>query len=421
MYCQPTSDRYLPTYMTNLTTNQRKAVEAMPATAREIADILGYKTTSGVYDLIRRAGQRDPTFVFESEDGVWDYIRVEQEPPIVMADGGTVADDVTTHRVPTAQKQTITKTANDYLSELELELRTRLAETEPVSAELPVRPGYRDMVMFRTDDHFGGLDTEVTPEGEVIETFNSEIATERVYYHLDSLLGWKAALESAGYTFDTVHVLMNGDHITNENIYDGQAHYIDQTLRGQVRTASEVYVDVIRTLSEEFPAVQVVCQHGNHGELRAKGASNQANADDLMYDAIDLALRQSDIDNVRFITNHIDTYTEFFMRGHRGHMRHGQDSMGHIGTNSAAKRWLAWLTESGDRNQDTGWDVGYVGHYHQLKLEPVAGRPVLMGGTLEPAGDYENSLGIAPGRPGAWCHTVSDEEAVDQLKPVYFR
>ena len=93
MYCQPTSDRYLPTYMTNLTTNQRKAVEAMPATAREIADILGYKTTSGVYDLIRRAGQRDPTFVFESEDGVWDYIRVEQEPPIVMADGGTVADD----------------------------------------------------------------------------------------------------------------------------------------------------------------------------------------------------------------------------------------------------------------------------------------------------------------------------------------
>lgn len=404
--------------MTNLTSNQKIAVEEMPATARDIADALGYQSTSGVYDLLKRAERRDPSFKFSSENGVWDYERVEAETPLVT-DGGAVVE-TQTHRVPTAQKQTVTKTANDFLSELEVDLRERLVNGDPVTADLPARPGYRDMVMFRTDDHFGGKDSEVDIEGNVIETFNSDVASERVYHHLNTLIEWKRSLEQAGQKFDTVHLIMNGDHVTNETIYESQPHYIDQRLRGQVKTASVVYVDVIRTLATEFPAVQIICQHGNHGELRAKGASHEANADDLLYDAIDLALQQSDLDNIQFVKNHVDTHTEFYMRGHRGYIRHGQDGLGHIGTNSGVKRWQSWLLQSIDAHGDTGWDVGYWGHFHQLKVEPVMGRPVLMGGTLEPAGDYENSLGIAPGRPGAWCHTVSDDEAVDELKPVYF-
>jgi hypothetical protein len=400
----------------NLTTNQKKATEAMPATAQQIATTLGYSSVSGVYDLVRRASKRDPSYVFDSdENGVWDYTRI-------AADGGTETETggVETHRTPTAQKQVITKTANDFLSELEVDLRNRLRHYEPTTARLPNRSGRRDMVMFRTDDHFGGTEIEVNIHGETVETFNSEVAEERVFQHLDEVLAFKRDCERMGVKFDTIHLLMNGDHVTNENIYDGQAHDIDQTLRGQVKTASGVYVDLIKTLSEEFDAVQVICQHGNHGELRAKGMSNQANADDLMYDALDLALRQSDVENVRLITNHVDTHTEFAMRGHRGHMRHGQDSLGHIGTTSGVKRWQSWLQESMDRNMDSGWDVGYVGHYHELKWEPVAGRPVLMGGTLQPTGDYENSLGIAPGRPGAWSHTVTDDEPIDLIRPTYF-
>jgi hypothetical protein len=401
--------------MQNLTPNQKKAVDAMPATAEDIADVLDYSSTSGVYKLLKRAERRDPTLAFTSDDGVWTCQRV-------AADGGvqTHAVPEPTHRVPTAAKQSITKEANDFLSELETDLRERLAESEPKTVDLPTRPGSRDMVMFRTDDHFGDYDTELTIDGETVVSFDSDIAEDRVFQHLDAVLEYKARLEESGHTFDTVHLLLNGDHVTNESIYDGQAHYIDKTLRGQVKQASGVYVEVIRTLAEEFPFVQVVCQHGNHGELRADGNSHEANADDLMYDAIDLAIRQSDLDNIRFVTNHIDTHTEFLMRGHRAHMRHGQDGLGHIGTNSGVKRWQSWLLESADRYNDNGWDVGYWGHFHELKVEPVNGRPVLMGGTLEPAGDYENSLGIAPGRPGAWIHTVSDDEPVDLLKPVYF-
>jgi hypothetical protein len=276
------------------------------------------------------------------------------------------------------------------------------------------------MVMFRTDDHFGAEEKEVSIDGDETITFNSERAADCVIQHHDEVLAFKDECEKMDVSFDTVHLLMNGDHVTNESIYQGQPHQIEKTLRDQMKDASGVYIDVIRSLADEFDAVQVICQHGNHGELRAKGASKQANADDLLYDAIDLAIRQSDVTNVRFKTNHVDTHTEFRMRDHIGYMRHGTDTLGHIGTSSGEKRWLAWLRESADRNENGGWDVGYVGHHHELKWEPVAGRPVLMGGTLEPAGDYVNSLGIAPGRPGAWTHTVSDSEPIDLIRPTYF-
>jgi hypothetical protein len=67
-----------------------------------------------------------------------------------------------------------------------------------------------------------------------------------------------------------------------------------------------------------------------------------------------------------------------------------------------------------------GFNVAFTGHYHELKFEQIAGRPVLMGGSLSPTGDYENTLGIASGRPGAWTLGVSDDEPVAWQTPIYF-
>jgi hypothetical protein len=400
--------------MTNLTPNQQKAVSVMPATASEIADHLGYHSTSGVYDLLKRAERRDPTVSFTSTDGVWDCQRV-------VSDGGTTtAAAPATTRMTTGEKSSRTKTINDWLTRTERELAERLAETDAPVIERPQRDGNLDMVMFRTDDHFGEIETDVTRDGELVESFNSEIARDRIFQHLTMSLGWAEEMEDFGYEFDTFNLLLNGDHVTNEDIFRGQAHHIDRHLRGQMDIATETYIDVIHTVSSSFPSVRVICQHGNHGELRTGNQSGQANADDLFYDRLDLAVRCSGLDNVEVVTNEVGTFTEFNLRNHRAQLRHGQDGLGHIGTNSSKKRWLAWLHDSADRYEDNGWDVAYWGHYHELKFEPIAGRPVLMGGTLAPAGDFVDSLGIASGRPGAWSHTVSDSEVVEQLKPIYF-
>lgn len=415
--------------MFTLTENQQTAVTTIGdtgATAQEVADALGYQTTSGVYDLFKRAERRG--WRFESENGVW-----FAHSPEVATDGGVEAQSP--RRTPPARKQSITRSANDFLADLEEGFRARLAEVEPARIEGGPKyvPGGMDMVMFRTDDHFGGYETTANMAGETVVVWDSDMAEDRIYQHLEQVLTEAEVRRSMGENVENITVLMNGDHVTNESIYKTQPHHIDSNVRQQIRRCAFVYVDVIRTLADHFDTVTVVSQHGNHGEFRADGASEQANADDLLIDSIDLAIRTADFGNVRIITNHVDTHTNFMLRDRwMGHMRHGQGTLGHIGTNSGVKRWQSYLLDAiesdvrGDPEgpypdlKPSGFDVGYVGHYHELKLEPVAGRPVLMGGTLQPGGDYENSIGIAPGRPGAWTHGVTDDEPVAWLSPVYF-
>lgn len=66
------------------------------------------------------------------------------------------------------------------------------------------------------------------------------------------------------------------------------------------------------------------------------------------------------------------------------------------------------------------WDIAYRGHYHEVKIEPIAGRPVVMGGALEPSGDYANSLGIAKSRPAGIVHGATDKEPLAWSEFVYF-
>ena len=401
-------------YLDNLTTNQRIAVETIRdnggATAAEIADALDYKTTSGAYDIIRRL-RRAGVQIPEPQDGVYN---ISGYSP----DGASDDDDdspgaVQVLRTPTTTKQAVSRTATDFLSELEVDLKARLQQYRPARADggLLVEDGNEDMVFFRTDDHFG--QTEHNEYGE--ETFNSDITEARVWQYIEEGLTEKARREAAGVEFDTAHLLLGGDIITNETIYSGQPHSIDLHLRGQIERASTVYTEVVKRLAEEFPTVQVVTQHGNHGELRTGGQTSAANADDIVYSMIDLAIRQSGIDNVTFIQNDATYFTNFEMRGHRGHIRHGHEKgcLAHIGTSSPKARWGSWLIN----NQ---FDVAYRGHFHEMKIEPVAGRPVIMGGTLQNQGDYTEGLGIASSLPSGILHGVSDDEALAWMKPVYF-
>jgi hypothetical protein len=62
-----------------------------------------------------------------------------------------------------------------------------------------------------------------------------------------------------GADVDTVHLLLGGDHVTNEAIYDGQAFDIDENIKEQMNRATAVYDDEIERLSKLYPCVQVVC------------------------------------------------------------------------------------------------------------------------------------------------------------------
>jgi hypothetical protein len=420
----------------DLTTTQREAVnfilETGGATAEQIADELDYKTTSGAYDIVGRARQRGAPIV--CTDGTYrlvDPADVDDSVPgmVAVPDGTGAVPASRPRRLKT--KQAITREANEFLADLEDALHAVTPVDTPV-AELTAEPGNQDLVMFRTDDHFGEVSNRLLPDNEVVETFNSQIAAERVNYHYARSLAEKDARERMGVDFDTFHLVMNGDHVTNEVIFHNQPWGVDRTIRGQLADAHDAYFGIIKDAAGRFPSVQVICQAGNHGEFRVKGASSEANADDLLFDSLERTIDAAGLRNVNFIKNIWSPETMFWLRKPHGmktgkwmgYMRHGQDTLGHIGTNSAKQRWGAWLQDTADmdpRPFGGGFNVAFTGHYHELKFEQIAGRPVLMGGSLSPTGDYENTLGIPSGRPGAWTLGVSDDEPVAWQTPVYFQ
>lgn len=306
-----------------------------------------------------------------------------------------------------------TRQLNEHFADLKPRLNSLLESSKPPIADGGQNPSpdAEDVVIFRTDSHFG--DFERDEHGRVI--FNHHIAQAREEHITDEVMALCDRQERAGSVFDTAHLLLGGDIVTGEGIYDGQPWDTDLPVDKQIDLAVDVFFDQIQRLSTRFPTVQVVCVPGNHGELRVSDASSGANADLFVYGFLDMLVRQSDMDNVTFIRNESTTFCNFDLRGGRwrGHLRHGQDSLSHVGTTSGLQRWGAW-----QRNNQ--FDIGYRGHYHEVKVERLDAIPIIEGGSISPPGDYAERLGYGGSRPAAVIHGVSDSRVMSWLYPIDF-
>lgn len=371
----------------------KEIITANPETSRDIADVMDI-SVSYVYDLVE-ALRRKGIAVQQDSDGR--YYVPETSDTTLPTDGGTVVQS-------SGRKASVTREVKKLLAEMEFELRKDLEKTEPAIEDggQVQRDGGTDIVIHRTDDHFGEKVTN--QHGDVV--FNSELAAERVEKVFDKTL----AIADQRENLDAAHLLLGGDIITGEDIYDGQSHEIDLTLQEQIELAGDVYVRQIRRLSEEFPSVQVVCQPGNHGRL---GSGNPTNADGILYSMLDKIVREADMDNVTFLQSHRSYYINFSIRDWDAHLRHGHDSsLEHIGTSAGKQRWLTWLV-------DHGFDVAFRGHYHLYKEEPISGRPVHMGGSIVPQTEFEESHALS-GRPVAAVHGATDVAPTEWTQKIYF-
>lgn len=339
----------------------------------------------------------------------------------------------------TTDKAQITEDLNEQAQRMEQQLTALLAESQPAVADggLVETPSHEDVVIHATDDHVGDLTEDEF--GEV--TYSPVVWRERRRKTFDTCFDLVDRQESAGYTFDNLHLLLGGDMVTGEGIYPGQAHDLEWPLDKQVEECAKFYMEQIRRAAAKFEAVQVVVQSGNHGELRFSSASGGANADRLMYLMLDGMVRQSALDNVTFVRNNSTHFTNFEMRGHNGHLRHGNDSLEHIGTSSGKRRWFNWR----DKHQ---FDVAYRGHFHMFQYdtltrtyeeyqydddgniltdadgEPITETktqmlPVIMTGSLKPPEEFEESI-ARWSQPAATIHGVSDDRPVTWFFPVEF-
>jgi len=225
------------------------------------------------------------------------------------------------------------------------------------------------MLLHLTDLHIG--DKVEDQAGNVV--YDSDAASNVVEKVTKQTLKLKDTMGGVA-DYDTLHILYGGDMITNENIYDGQAFDIESMLADQMTTAVNAMTQQIKSLSDHFETINVMCQPGNHGKTRASGVSKQANMDLVGYRWLKDRILESDIANVDFTISEATWFVTFPLRGGKwkGFLTHGQDSHQHVDSTAASKgRWRGWLNEY-------DFDVAFRGHYHESRIENIQNGPLVV-------------------------------------------
>lgn len=333
-------------------------------------------------------------------------------------------------------KASVTNDAKEQVHELIQYLDADLNGRAPAEPEdgLVVNPSNEDMVCHRSDDHIGARYNDEYGNA----TFSAQIGIDRVRTVSNRVFELKERQEEAGVEFDTLHIVMGGDHVHGAGIHDDQPWETELSIPEQIYTASDLYMEFIDRASREFETVQIICQTGNHGELRGDGYGPDDNVDTAVFMSLDRRVRDRDYDNVRFVRSEAGFFTNFRMRvdkeadreaakalgvephelppelqsGHRGHLRHGQNSLEHIGTSAGKKRWYAWK----DQHK---FDIAYRGHYHTFQIDSIASKHVVESGAIVPPDDFEESLAEWD-EPAATVHGVSDERTITWFYPIDF-
>ena len=396
------------------------------ATYEQIADSLD----------IQRSTARDHVSKLQKEDGVPLGVRKDGEAKEFyykpQAKEHPVNPNYPTHEL--RSKASVTKEAKKKVHELIQYLDNDLNGRAPADTTLSVRESHEDMVCHRSDDHIGAAYHDEFGN----ETFSAEIGIDRVRTVSDRVFELKRRQEKAGVDFDTLHILMGGDHLHGIGIHDNQPWETQLSMPEQLTIGSDIYMEFIDRAAKEFETVQVVCQNGNHGELKGDGMGPDDNIDTAFFLTLDRRVRDRGYDNVRLVRSASGNYTNFRMRvnkeqdhqtaeslgvkpqelppdlqtGHRGHLRHGQNSLEHVGTSAGKKRWYAWK----DQHE---FDIAYRGHYHTFQLDSIASNHILESGAIVPPHDYEESLAEWD-EPAASVHGVSDDRTMTWLYPVGF-
>lgn len=418
--------------ISDLTPKQKAVYDCLPETRKNIAEHLDISRRSVRYRM--SAIEEDTDIDFERDsDGVWyvsdgsfdgeddspsvdeesleeayrdanEQTRSDEEESEIVSYNRDSMDTESKReawRVNSYNKAQATKDVNNELTEIEQELKEALNSRTIQYTDFDRSENASTLVIPRSDDHFG-----VKVDGRSInEEYSTPIARERVNYVIDHAI---QKSRERGDVEDVVVPLL-GDFVDGEKVYPGHESNLGQYLRGQIREAAKVYINQVEKLADEFDHVTVVTCPGNHGSF---GDGVVSNADDIVYDEVELGIDLLGIDNVSFQHSPNSVYVEFDIRGWKAYGRHGQDALEHASTSSGDDRWMNWKEES-------DFDVAYHGHHHQLRTEPVGYAQLFQCGTTVPPSLFVNQIGKT-GVPRVFYHFTTDEQMIDGMEIINF-
>ena len=206
-------------------------------------------------------------------------------------------------------------------TELILEaIETAIAKiTPPVFQAKPHGPGdAEEAVLLLGDWHFGEIVDKSDTMGRNV--YNHRIACKRMAYFVNRVRRL-VSIHRHAYPLSALNVMMLGDIVTGETIYEGQQFALDQPVIDQAFDGANMLAAAINEWSAEFETIRVHTVNGNHGRSGARGRNHpKTNWDEVLYRT--MAAELKDNDRVQF-NIHQEPIAVVRINGLRGAISHG--------------------------------------------------------------------------------------------------
>lgn len=273
-----------------------------------------------------------------------------------------------------------------------------------------------EAVLILSDMHTGMKNEIYDPRTQrKIVTYDEAIRQEEMRDLRNSIFEIHDILSKA-YNLKKLHILILGDMVTNDRIFDGQTFEIDRPCGVQLWDTARDLTNFINEMRTKFADIHIIGVVGNHGRSQAHYSEEpvENNFEYTMYRVIQDAFKgdphiKMEVPNTRFYSTQI--------LGHTIYMSHGDSFRGFSrgAVDKAARDLLATLVP----DLPAGFDLYCVGHMHSSeKMDINEKSTILVNGSWIPRDQFgfkafrryskpqQWFFGVSKGRPITWAYAL---------------
>jgi len=235
------------------------------------------------------------------------------------------------------------------------------------------------LVIELCDWHIGSVDKD-GESGEI--TYDINIARERAEKLCQKILYLITEHITHGTKISDITILMAGDMVDGELVYDEQAFSIEVAPPKQVLVCVEIIVSFLRSLLKTGIPVSIYAVKGNHGIPKVKGLNPESNWDLMVYIMLDFWARETRPKNLSIKYADGD-FINVDVRGWKYHLRHKAPAQSE--TAAGGIRIAGWTTIH-------ECDAVVSAHLHHFAMGEWNGIRTFMGGSLKGLDSFSEGL-----------------------------
>jgi predicted MPP superfamily phosphohydrolase len=290
-------------------------------------------------------------------------------------------DEPETMPAPTAQEEMLREALGRSVKVIVPEYKDRedfvafveslIEKSKGISVSSPSAPkSGSSMCILLSDTHIG----------KYTDNFNKKVFSERILSIADKL-SEEMTLPS---DLEEFVLMLAGDMLEGENIYETQAHHIEMVAIDQVQIAVDTFWQLAVKLRQKFnKPVRFVTVPGNHGRV-SKTASEKTNWDNIIYQTLGY-LASVNADKLITADINFEAFHTFQVQDKVGMLFHHGTK--HLGTPAMQTKVAGWIYTK-------QFDFMCHGHWHHWEVGTQFGKMVMKNGSLPGDDDLSERMGV---------------------------